>query len=150
MADNVIESVAPKGYKRSNGAAPPDYVGKSSNDVAKLYFPLDARALRTPFRDKVLQLIYEIGRRELGDHLKMVDVFVDHDPYVEPDRVALFINFLADLSNEESIRVEYVIDAAVFEPGAPWTEDEMADILETIDYGINPVPSIPRPAYLNK
>ena len=104
-----------------------------------MYFPLEAKVLRTPFRAKVLQTIYDIAHRQLGDKLKSVEVFVDTDPYVEPERVALAINLVADLDGEEWLKADQAISQEIFEQEAFWTEDERADFRHTIDFAVMPL-----------
>lgn len=104
-----------------------------------MYFPLEARALRTPFRAQALQTIYDIALRQLGDKLKSVDVFVDMDPYVEPKRVALTINLMAELDSEDWLKADQAISQGVFEQEASWTEEERDDFRHTIDFAVMPL-----------
>ncbi len=104
-----------------------------------LYFPLEARTLRTPFRAQALQTICDIAHRQLGDKLKSVEVFVGIDPYVEPERVALSINLMAELDSEEWLEADQAISQGVFEQETSWTEEERADFRHTIDFAVMPL-----------
>ena len=66
MAQNTSVLAKPCRSKRNPFAVPANGVGKKRHAPLLLYFPMDAKVLRTPFRAKVLQLIYEIARQELG------------------------------------------------------------------------------------
>lgn len=56
-----------------------------------LYFPLDAKALRTPFRARVLQSIYDIVRQELGGRMVSAGVQVSVAPD-DPGHVRLLLS----------------------------------------------------------
>jgi len=103
-----------------------------------LYFPLDAKALRTPFRARVLQSIYEITRHELGSRVVSASVQATADPN-EPGRIRLLLSVWADVDKQEWNAADKAVGKAVFEKQAAWTEDERADYLRTIDFEILPM-----------
>ena len=103
-----------------------------------LYFPLDAKALRTPFRASVLQSIYEIARRELGSRMVSAAVEAAADPD-DPGRIRLLLSIWANVDRQQWKAVDKTVDQAVFERQAAWTEDERADYLRTIDFEILPL-----------
>ena len=103
-----------------------------------LYFPVDAKVLRTPFRARVLQLIYEIARQELGNRIASAVVQASPDPD-DPDQIRLLLSIWADLDKREWHEADKAISKAVFEQEATWTEDERADYLKMIDFEILPL-----------
>ncbi len=111
---------------------------KKRHDLIPLFFSLDARALRTPFRADALQTIYEIAHRELGDNIESAVVLTNVD-YEEPNRIMLVLAVWADIDKDEWSRADKAIHNAVFEQEASWTEDELDDYLNTIHYEILPL-----------
>ena len=103
-----------------------------------LYFPLDSKVLRTPFRARVLQLIYEIARQELGNRIASVTVQASSDPD-DLEQIKLLLTIWADLDKGEWQKADRAISKAVFEQEATWTEDERADYLNMIDFEILPL-----------
>ena len=103
-----------------------------------LYFPLDAKVLRTPFRARVLQSIYEIARQELGSRTVSAGVQATADPD-DPGRIRLLLSIWANVDRQEWNAVDKAVGQAVFEREAAWTEDERADYLRTIDFEILPL-----------
>ena len=103
-----------------------------------LYFPMDAKVLRTPFRARALQLIYEIALQELGNRIASAVVQASADPD-DPDQIRLLLSIWADLDKREWNEADRAIGKAVFEQEAIWTEDERADYLKMIDFEILPL-----------
>lgn len=112
--------------------------GKKRHAPLHLYFPMDAKALRTPFRAKVLQAIYEIARRELGNRIEAAVVQASADPD-DPGRTRLLLSIWANVNKHEWSQIDKAISKAVFEQEATWTEDERADYLKMIDFEILPL-----------
>ena len=103
-----------------------------------LYFPFEAKLLRTPFRGRVLRQIYELAREKLGYHVDSVAVCAAPDPD-DPDQVRLLLSVWADIDKYEWREADRAISQAMFELEATWTEDEKADYLKMIDYEILPL-----------
>ena len=95
-------------------------LGKKQRAPLLLYFPVDPKALRTPFRARVLQFIHDSARQE-------------------PGRIRLLLSIWANIDRHEWKAVDKALSKAVFEQEAAWTEDERADCLRTIDFEILPL-----------
>ena len=112
--------------------------GKRRTASPLLYFPMDAKVLRTPFRARTLQLIYEIALQKLGNRIASAVVQASADPD-DPDQIRLLLSIWADLDKREWHEADRAISKAVFEQEAIWTEDERADYLKMIDFEILPL-----------
>ena len=124
--------------KRSPYPALTNGAGKKRSAPPLLYFPMDAKVLRTPFRAMALQLIYEIALQELGNRIASAVVQASTDPD-DPDQIRLLLSIWADLDKREWHEADKAISKAVFEQEATWTEDEKADYLKMIDFEILPL-----------
>lgn len=112
--------------------------GKKRVPSPLLYFPLEAKLLRTPFRVRVLQQLYGIARQELGNRIASVAVQASSDPD-DPDQIKLLLSVWADLDKHEWHEADKAISKAVFEQEAMWTGDEKADYFKMIDFEILPL-----------
>jgi hypothetical protein len=137
MAENNAGPAKPSGRKLESLATPVKNVKKRPPQLP-LYFPPDAEVLRTPFRAKVLQSIYEIARQELGDSLESAIVLANKD-YEDPSCIMLVLAIWADVDKHGWSRADKAIHNAVFDQEASWTEDELDDYLNTIHYEILPL-----------
>ena len=124
--------------KRTSLAVPANGVGKKRRAPLLLYFPVDAKALRTPFRARVLQFIYDVARQELGNRIVSARAQASTDPD-DAGRIRLLLSIWANIGRHEWNAVDKAISKAVFEQEAAWTEDERADYLRTIDFEILPL-----------
>ena len=138
MAQNTSVLTKTCRPKRNPFPVPTNGAGKKRSVPLLLYFPVDAKVLRTPFRAKVLHLIYEIARQELGNRIASAFVQASTDPD-NPDRIRLLISIWADLDKREWQEADRAISNAVFEQEDTWTEDERADYLKMIDFEILPL-----------
>jgi len=111
---------------------------QKSEAAPLLYFPFEAKLLRTPFRAKVMQQIYQIARQELGNHIASVAVQASADPD-EPCRTRLLLSIWADVDKHRWYEADKSISKAVFEQEATWTEDERLDYLKMIDFEVLPL-----------
>ncbi len=139
MAHNSATLAKPFGRKRGTFPVPPKRERPKRTGQLPLYFPLEAKVLRTPFRAKILQTIYDLAYQELGDKIESVDVFVDSDYYEEPERLALSLTIWADVDWEGWRRADDVISKAFFTQASSWTAEELADFRQMIDFAIFPV-----------
>ena len=103
-----------------------------------LFFPLEAMMLRTPFRTRVLHLIYEIAQQELGNDIVSVTVQASADPN-EPGQIGLLLTIWADVDKHQWHAADKAINKAMFEQEANWTEEERADYLRMIDFEVVPL-----------
>ena len=103
-----------------------------------LTFTIEADALRTPFRDYVLQTIFELAREELGDSLKdaVVSTWRSHD---EPDSPILLPTFWADADKDERLRVDKAIADLITEEWEAWSDEQRQDCAKTIYFGVEPI-----------
>ena len=138
MAQNTFMLAKNRRPKRDPFLFPASGAGNKRQAALLLYFPLDAKLLRTPFRAKVLQQIYEIAREELGNRIASVTVQASSDPD-DPDQTKLLLSIWADLDKREWHEADRAISKAIFEQETTWTENEKADYLKMIDFEILPL-----------
>ena len=138
MAQNTSVLAKPCRSKRNPFSTPTNGTGKKRHAPLLLYFPLDAKVLRTPFRARVLQLIHEIARQELGIRLTSAVVQASPDPD-NPSHIRLLLSIWADIDKHEWHEADKAISKAVFEQEATWTEDERADFLKMVDFEVLPL-----------
>ena len=112
--------------------------GDKRQALLLLYFPFEAKLLRTPFRARVLQQIYGIARQEIGNRIASAAVQASSDPD-DPDQIRLLLSIWADLDTREWQEADRSISEALFEQEATWTEDEKADFVKMIDFEILPL-----------
>ena len=137
MAQSTLASAKPTGRKRETCPVPAKRA-KKRPALPRLYYPLDARVLRTPFRAKVLETIYEIAHRELGDSIESAVVLTNVD-YEEPYRIMLVLAIWVDVDKDEWSRASRAISDAVFVEESSWTEEERDDYLNMIHFEILPL-----------
>ncbi len=100
-----------------------------------LTFTEEAAALRTHFRDYVLQTVFEVAKAEVGDALKMADVIVERD-HDEPELPRLMLCLWADVGVDEWRRATKAIDKAVSEESSKWFELEKKEYREIIGHDL--------------
>lgn len=103
-----------------------------------LTFTNEAAALRTHFRDYVLQTIFEVAKSEVGKALKTADVIVERD-YYEPEPPRLMLCLWADIAVAERRRADKVIIEAIIQESSGWFEVEKEDYRKTIGYDLLPL-----------
>ncbi len=138
MAQNTPVLARPCRPKRKSFPVPTNGAGKKRRSPLLLYFPVDAKALRTPFRAKVLQSICEIAHQELGDRMVSVVVQASVDPD-DSGQIRLLLSIWADVDKHEWNEIDKAVSKAMFEQEAKWTEDERIDYLRMIDFEILPL-----------
>jgi hypothetical protein len=94
--------------------------------------------LRTPFRVRVLHLIYEIAHQELGNRIVSADVQASADPD-DAGQIGLLLSVWADVDKHQWHTADKAISKAMFEQEANWTEKERADYLKMIDFEVVPL-----------
>ena len=113
-------------------------VRRQAARVPRLYYPSDAIPLRTPFRDSVVQVIYEFALEELRDALESVTIST-WQSYDEDDSPILLLTFWTDADKSERLRVDNAIAELVSEMSDRWSEIEKKDYGETIYFGVEPI-----------
>ena len=103
-----------------------------------LTFTKEAAALRTHFRDYVLQTIFEVAKSEVGNALKTADVIVERD-YYEPEPPGLMLCLWADIEVAEWRRADKVIIETIIQESSCWFEVEKEDYRKTIGYSLMPL-----------
>ncbi len=102
-----------------------------------LFFPREARPLRTPFRSHALHLLYWAALSELGGRLRSATVSAWSEPG-EADSEILLLSILADA---DAARLEMVRDsvlAVISEEAADWSEEERQDYSRRIYFELEP------------
>ncbi len=102
-----------------------------------LFFPVEAKVLRTPFRAYVLQTIYEVARNQLGSSLVSVAVSTWKDPE-EPVPPILIVSIVANSDRAELKRARYAILNTIVSESALWTEKQKSDYSKTIYFELEP------------
>lgn len=138
MAQNTSALHRPYRPERSPFPIPTLGAGRKRHAPPLLFFPLDAKILRTPFRVRVLQLIHEIAREELGNRITSVVVQASADPN-DPRQIGLLLSIWAEVDKHQWQVADKAISEAVFEQEATWTEGERADYLKMIDFEVLPL-----------
>ena len=100
-----------------------------------LTFTKEAAALRTHFRDYVLQTIFEVAKSEVGNALKTADVIVERD-YDEPEVPRLALCLWADIDVAQWRRADDAIIEAISEEKLHWFELEKEEYIKTIGYDL--------------
>lgn len=138
MAQNAPVLYRPCLRKGKPFPTPNPGTGSERRASVLLFFPLDAMMLRTPFRIRVLHLIYEIAHRELGNRIASVVVQASPDPD-DPSHVGLLLSIWADVDKHQWQAADRAISGAVFEQETNWTEEERADYLKMIEFEVLPL-----------
>ena len=115
-----------------------DDLRASKPSPACLTFTPEADALRTPFRDYVLQAIFELAQKELGGRLRdaVVSTWQSLD---EPDHPILLPTFWADADDAERLRVDEAIAELVAEEWKSWSDEQKKDYGKMIYFGVEPI-----------
>ena len=138
MAQNATLLDRPYRPRGSLNSASALGTGRERSAPVHLFLPLDAIFLRTPFRAKVLELIHDIARRELGDRIASVVVQASADPD-DPGQMRLLLSIWADVDRHQWHVADKAISKAMFEQESHWTEGERADYLKMIDFEVVPL-----------
>ena len=137
MAQHMATSTGRSRRKREPFVVPVTDVKKRPPQLP-LYFPPDAEALLTPFREKALHTIYEIAQQQLGDRIKSTVVLTE-DSYDEPGHTSLVLAIWADIDKTEWVQADRGVSDAVFAEEDSWTENERDDYLDVIRFEILPL-----------
>ena len=100
-----------------------------------LTFTEEAAALRTHFRDYVLQTIFELAKAEVGDALKTADVIVERD-YEEPALPRLVLCLWADIDVSEWRRANRKVSKAILNESSYWFEVEREEYIKMIGFSL--------------
>ena len=102
-----------------------------------LFFPIEAKVLRTPFRANVLQTIYKVARDQLGSSLVSVAVSTWKDPE-EPVPPILILSIIAKSDRAELRRARYAILNTIASESVSWTGKQKSDYSKTIYFELEP------------
>ena len=102
-----------------------------------LYFPVEARAMRTPFRDAALNFIYQTALDLSDDRLKSAIVEVWSSPG-EEDSLTLNLTLEVDTNRDAIKALRYETLARVTEWLRSRTEEEKADYGRRVYFGVVP------------
>ena len=103
----------------------------------RLFFPVEAKVLRTTFRASVLQTIYEVARDELGSSLVSAVVSTWKDPE-EPVPPILILSIIAESERAELKRARFAILNTIASESVSWTEKQKSDYSKTIYFELEP------------
>ncbi len=101
--------------------------------AVRLFFPIQARALRTSFRAEVLHTIYSAAANELGGSLVSGSVTTWSQPD-EADSTVLVLDIVTDTDRAELERVSRSILDAIAKEAESWTDAEKQDYSQRITF----------------
>lgn len=102
-----------------------------------LFFSNKAKALRTRFRTKALQLIYDRASNELGSSVASAEVSTWSAPEEDSSPI-LLLSVVANAGGDELRRVRKAILAAIAEESSSWSDEEKRDYSEKIYFELIP------------
>ena len=103
----------------------------------RLFFPVEAKVLRTAFRAFVLQTIYEVASDDLGSSLVSAAVSTWKDPE-EPVPPILILSIVANSDRAELKRARYGILNTIASESVSWSEKQKTDYSKTIYFELEP------------
>lgn len=103
-----------------------------------LFFPWEAKALRTSFRSYALHLLYWAAQAELGRYLRSATVSMWSEPG-ETESETLLLSILADADEPELERVRDVVLVAISEEAKGWSDDERHDYSRRVYFELEPL-----------
>ena len=111
---------------------------RSRKSALRLFFPVDAKALRTPFRAHALQLIYDHAATELGPALESA-VVATWSQLGEPDSTVLVLNIAAKVDEAEARRVRKAVLSHIAQEASLWSMADKEDYGERIYFDVDSV-----------
>ena len=105
----------------------------------RLYFPLETTAMRSLFRDAVLNDIFRTAVTISDGLLESAEVSVWSTPD-EEDSLTLDLTLMMDTDWESIKRLRHEINVTVGEWSQEWSEEQKNDYGRTISFGL--IPSI--------
>ncbi len=105
--------------------------------VDGLHFPSDALAMRTPFRDAVLNYIFRTARELSDGLLESAEVSVTSTPD-EEDSLILDLTLTVNSSWEVIGKLGYNILVKLAEWSQEWSKEEKDDYAQRIYFGLVP------------
>ncbi len=110
----------------------------AKDKTVQLQFTPEAKELLTPFRKRALEMLYEIGCKELGLALESAAVAAHYD-YSEPVPPILMLTLTADVDRHEWSRSHKAITHAEVKQAASWTDAERADSAKMVYFQLVPL-----------
>ena len=114
-------------------------IGNGGRTSERLYFPLETTAMRSPFRDAVLNDIFRTAVAISDGLLESAEVSV-WSTRDEEDSLTLDLTLTMDTDWENIKRLRHEINVTVGEWSQEWSEEQKNDYGRTISFGL--IPSI--------
>lgn len=125
--------------REDSNLSSPKMLNKYGRSPFRLFFPVEAKVLRTPFRARVLQIIYEIVQNELRDSLKSVMVSIWIDPEDELEEAILDLTMVADRDWPALRLIQKKILERIAEEASAWTDEQKEDYRKKIYFELMPL-----------
>ena len=123
----------------TRGPSPPsEHAHLRRRPSVRLFFPLEAKLLRTPFRARALETVYETARADLGANLKSALVTTWNHPG-EPDSTILLLVIAAEADRARLAQVRMAILTTISEQAQSWSEGQRKDYSERVYFELESV-----------
>ena len=118
-------------------AAQADAQPKREGAPALYYYPGTDR-LRTPFRDAVIEFIYQAAVEMDDGRLESAYVHI-YTPSIEYDVETLNLTFIVDAGWDEAVEMERAIRLRVAEWEKDWSDEQRKDFIHRMDFMYMPL-----------
>ncbi len=105
--------------------------------VPALYYYPDAARLRTPFRDAVIEFIYQTALEMDDGRLESAYVYV-YTPSIEYDVETLDLIFLVDANWDDAVEMLRATLRRLDEWGKDWSDEQRKDYIHRISFMYTP------------
>ena len=106
---------------------------KREAGVPALYYYPDTDRLRTPFRDSVIEFIYQTALEMDDGRIESVRVSV-YTPRIECDVETLQLTFMVDMDLDAAFELDCEIQRRLDEWGKDWSDAQRKDVIQRIDF----------------
>ena len=106
--------------------------------VPALYYYPDTARLRTPFRDAVIEFIYQTAMEMDDGRIEAAEVTI-YTPRIEYDIETLDLTFNVNADWEYASEREYAIQRKLDEWGKDWSDEQRKDAIYRITYMYLPI-----------
>ena len=114
-------------------AAPPADAEPKRDGVPALYWYPDCARLRTPFRDAVIEFIYQTAMEMDDGRIESAYVYV-YTPKIEYDVEILDLVFVVDADWDEAVEMLRETLRRLDEWGKDWSDEQRKDAIHRIDF----------------